>query len=96
MADTESSSAQASDTKTYPVLSPVRVDGDKQTAGAVQLTEDEARPLRTSGVLGEKVTMTDSARTLANEHDVDLSGVRGSGKGGKITKSDVEEAIDAQ
>lgn len=36
------------------------------------------------------------ARELAEEHGVDLTQVQGSGKGGRITKADVQGFIDAQ
>ena len=39
------------------------------------------------------VNATDSAITLAEEHDLDLSTIEGSGQGGRITKGDVESAI---
>lgn len=40
-----------------------------------------------------EVDATDAARSLADEHDIDLSRVAGSGAGGRITKGDVEALI---
>lgn len=37
--------------------------------------------------------ITDSARELAEEHDLDLEGVHGTGSQGRITKQDVEAAV---
>ncbi|HEY4844128.1 MAG TPA: dihydrolipoamide acetyltransferase family protein [Candidatus Dormibacteraeota bacterium] len=41
---------------------------------------------------GERQRVSPVARRLAEEHDVDLSRVQGSGPGGRITKEDVEAA----
>ena len=38
---------------------------------------------------------TDSAVELAREHDIDLSTVTGTGASGRITKKDVQSAVDA-
>lgn len=40
-----------------------------------------------------EVDVTDAARQLAEEHGIDLSAIRGSGKEGRILKGDVEKAI---
>lgn len=42
------------------------------------------------------VDITPAARQLAEEHDLDLSGVEGTGVEGRILKSDVEKAIKAR
>jgi len=39
------------------------------------------------------IEATDTARTLAEEHGIDLATLEGSGKEGRILKSDVEKAI---
>jgi pyruvate/2-oxoglutarate dehydrogenase complex dihydrolipoamide acyltransferase (E2) component len=44
----------------------------------------------------DDVDATDAAAQLAKEAGIDLSTVKGSGEGGRITKPDVEAAIDAQ
>lgn len=43
----------------------------------------------------EAVKVSDAAAKLAEELDVDLSEVEGTGKGGSITKADVEDAANA-
>lgn len=42
------------------------------------------------------IDVTPTARTLAEEHGIDLASVKGSGKGGRVLKSDVEQAMKAQ
>ncbi|MEE9207833.1 MAG: 50S ribosomal protein L21 [Gemmatimonadota bacterium] len=42
------------------------------------------------------IDVTPTARTLAEEHGLDLASVHGSGKGGRVLKSDVEQAIKAR
>jgi pyruvate/2-oxoglutarate dehydrogenase complex dihydrolipoamide acyltransferase (E2) component len=43
----------------------------------------------------EDVKATDGAKALADERDVDLSSVEGTGSGGQVTKGDVEKALDS-
>lgn len=43
----------------------------------------------------ESVNATDAAVALAEEAGIDLSSVKGSGDGGRITKADVQASIDA-
>jgi len=50
------------------------------------------RRLSISGEVGVKATK--GAIELAEEHDIDLTTVEGSGKDGQITKPDVEALID--
>ena len=47
-----------------------------------------------SGNGGEPIYASPSARRLARELKVDISGVRGSGRGGRITRDDVTHAAD--
>lgn len=56
-----------------------------EPAPAPRREEDRGRPL-----------MTPLARRLARERGVDLSGVQGSGAGGRITREDVEQATEKQ
>ncbi|MEN8144075.1 MAG: 50S ribosomal protein L21 [Gemmatimonadota bacterium] len=42
------------------------------------------------------IDVTPTARTLAEEQGIDLASVQGSGKGGRILKSDVEKAVKAR
>ncbi len=43
-----------------------------------------------------ELDITDAARELAEEHGIDLASVEGSGKDGRILKTDVQKAIKAQ
>lgn len=43
-----------------------------------------------------KIEATDTARALAEEHGIDLATLEGTGKDGRILKSDVEKAIKQQ
>ncbi|MFQ5691089.1 MAG: 50S ribosomal protein L21 [Gemmatimonadota bacterium] len=43
-----------------------------------------------------ELDITEVARALAEEHGLDLARIEGSGKGGRILKSDVEKAIKAK
>ncbi|MDR7401530.1 MAG: dihydrolipoamide acetyltransferase family protein [Armatimonadota bacterium] len=48
-----------------------------------------------AGVRAERVKASPLARKLAEEHGIDLTQVRGTGPGGRITREDVEAAIAA-
>ena len=43
----------------------------------------------------EEIDVTGAAAELAEEHDVDLAALEGTGKDGRILKSDVQEAVEA-
>ena len=63
----------------------------------VHYTEDSAGPStrRAHGAhYYEDISTTGAAAELAAELGVDLSSVEGTGKGGRITKADVEKASD--
>lgn len=47
-------------------------------------------------VPGAEINATDAARGLADEHNVNLAAVEGTGDDGKITKGDVQKVVDAQ
>lgn len=54
--------------------------------------EIDGRPLEE---VAAETLATDSALELADEHDVDVTSVKGTGAGGKVTKPDVQKVIDA-
>jgi pyruvate/2-oxoglutarate dehydrogenase complex dihydrolipoamide acyltransferase (E2) component len=83
--------------KRYPVLSPLRHEGTRYDEGStVSMDPEIAEPLQESGVLGElmEVDATDAARALAEEEDVSLADVDGSGDDGRVLKSDVKALVD--
>lgn len=45
------------------------------------------------GSSSEEVDATDGARALADEEDIDLTALEGSGKDGRITKADVKDTL---
>jgi pyruvate dehydrogenase E2 component (dihydrolipoamide acetyltransferase) len=55
--------------------------------------EDEAR-VRGDDTDGEAALMSPIVRRMVREHDLDPSRIEGSGKGGRITRGDVERAIE--
>jgi pyruvate/2-oxoglutarate dehydrogenase complex dihydrolipoamide acyltransferase (E2) component len=52
----------------------------------------EAKPKEAPAADGT-IEITDAARELAEEHGIDLSTIEGSGKEGRILKSDIDKAI---
>jgi large subunit ribosomal protein L20 len=66
---------------------PVSSAGRTLEAPAEQV--EEAEEMETSK---EEIEATDAAKRKAEELDVDLSGVEGTGQGGRITVGDVEKA----
>jgi pyruvate/2-oxoglutarate dehydrogenase complex dihydrolipoamide acyltransferase (E2) component len=63
-------------------------------AGVPQRTDLENALAGQSAAANEEANASDAAKTLANENNVDLSEVEGTGSGGSITKSDVQNYID--
>jgi pyruvate dehydrogenase E2 component (dihydrolipoamide acetyltransferase) len=55
--------------------------------------EEEQAEEEQAGGNGEGVLSSPIVRRLAAEHDLDLSRISGSGKGGRVTREDVEQAI---
>jgi pyruvate dehydrogenase E2 component (dihydrolipoamide acetyltransferase) len=54
---------------------------------------DAEGPAASAGANGERVKASPLARRLAKERGLELSELKGSGPGGRIVKSDVEEAV---
>lgn len=52
-------------------------------------------PAPTSVSAGEEAMAAPAARKIAEEHGLDLNSIKGSGKGGRVLKTDVLEAVEA-
>ncbi len=67
---------------------------------AVEAAEDAGdeepgeEPADGDAVIPDDVDITNAARELAEEHGVDVTAIEGTGKDGRVLKSDVQEAID--
>lgn len=57
--------------------------------GDGRAAEQEAEPAAIADV-----DITDAARALAEEHEIDVTAIEGTGKDGRILKADVQQAID--
>lgn len=88
----------------YKVNWALAHDGEDYGAGdVIELKVGDAEPLLESGVIekdGPKVVAAEikaspAAIALAEKHSVDLADITGSGKGGIVTKGDVEAFLDA-
>jgi pyruvate/2-oxoglutarate dehydrogenase complex dihydrolipoamide acyltransferase (E2) component len=60
----------------------------------VAISEDFGASFEEAGADASEIDATDEAKSLAEEHGIDLSSVEGSGKDGRITKRDVEDAVE--
>jgi pyruvate dehydrogenase E2 component (dihydrolipoamide acetyltransferase) len=58
-------------------------------------SDDDSEATSSEGTAPDRVRISPLARRLAEEHDVDVRQIRGSGPGGRIIKRDVLNAIDA-
>lgn len=65
-------------------------------AGFSDEERDRAEACGTITVQTSSVDATPAAAVLADEHGIDLAGVKGTGAGGKIIKGDVQAYLDAQ
>ncbi|MGH7540069.1 MAG: 50S ribosomal protein L21 [Gemmatimonadota bacterium] len=76
--------------KAEPKAKPERKTAPKaEKAPKAEVAPDEAPD-------AEAIDVTDVARELAEEHGIDLASLEGTGKDGRILKSDVEKAIREQ
>ncbi len=76
----------AEEKKKTPEPQPVDNSG-----GAV--VQPEPTPVAPTAPAGGRVKASPLARKVAAEHGIDLSGVRGTGPGGRIIEADVEDAL---
>jgi pyruvate/2-oxoglutarate dehydrogenase complex dihydrolipoamide acyltransferase (E2) component len=78
---------------------PLKHDGETYAPGdEVDMTAEEAEENGLVAIgaveVTEEVQATEAAAELAEEEDVDLASIDGTGSGGKILKSDVEDALE--
>ncbi len=87
-----------------PIFQPIAIvakPGEELSAVDVSTTEEErVAQMSTQGkvevkrVAGEKVRISPLARKLAEQHNVDISKVVGTGSGGMIMKKDILDAVE--
>src|SRR5882672_7587059 len=78
------------DVKVGEILGVIEEATGSQTAAPAPTTVKDAAPAETSAA--ERTRSTPTARKAAEDHDVDLSRVRGSGDAGRVMRRDVEQA----
>jgi pyruvate dehydrogenase E2 component (dihydrolipoamide acetyltransferase) len=69
-------------------------DGESEDAPSSDGGEAAAADAEGDGQQGRPELASPLVRRLAQEHDIDLSSVSGSGEGGRVTREDVQAAID--
>lgn len=77
-------------------IKPGKVDGKSATAAEPAKEEksakaEESKPAKAAATGTD--TLSPSVRRIVGEHGVDISGMTGSGKGGRLTKQDVQSAL---
>ncbi|WP_043444873.1 2-oxoglutarate dehydrogenase, E2 component, dihydrolipoamide succinyltransferase [Arthrobacter sp. L77] len=86
---------QASTPDDAPAPKPAAAE-DKPAEKAAPEPAADAAPAEVSGASDAAAYVTPLVRRLANQNDVDLSTVKGTGVGGRIRKQDVLEAAEAK
>jgi len=69
---------------------------EEEEAGEAGEDEEPVRAEEEQGLTAEEVDITDAARELADEHGIDITTLEGTGKDGRVLKSDVQDAVSAQ
>ncbi len=59
-----------------------------------EVTTQAERAQAKADVAGERVKIAPVARMLAKEHDIDVTGIRGTGPGGRIVKEDILRVLE--
>jgi pyruvate dehydrogenase E2 component (dihydrolipoamide acetyltransferase) len=86
-----------------PVTQPIAVIGETSSASKSSAmiqppTSPEGAALQTAGkpeaAVSERVIASPAARRLAQEHGVDISSLKGTGPGGRITREDILAAVE--
>ncbi len=102
--ETEPAEAEAAETEAEPAEPAEPEAGEQaestQAQPAADTTEQqpaEGKPAAedTDQAVTDRVPVSPIVRRLAREHGIDLSAISGSGQGGRVTREDVEAAIDS-
>ena len=78
--------------KQHAQAAPAQVASKQEAAPAAPAAQEPAEAPASNGS-GERIKASPLARRIAQEHDIDLRQVRGSGPGGRIVREDVEAAL---
>lgn len=77
-----------------PALSPERMDVSAPTARQEAIPAPTPAPVP-AGPAGDKIRSSPLVRRIAREHNIDLSQIRGTGAGGRISKQDILSVVQA-
>ena len=75
------------------IIDPAAQSGAAQSVGQVEATHPELRvpPARSTG--GTETRLSPSVRRACQQHNIDPSRLQGTGRGGRITREDVDRAV---
>ncbi len=88
----EPAPAPAPTPKQQAQAAPAQAAHKQEAAPAAPAAQEPAEAPASNGS-GERIKASPLARRIAQEHDIDLRQVRGSGPGGRIVREDVEAAL---
>lgn len=71
-----------------PAEKPTEEPSHKEEAAETAATTESAEP--------DEASLSPAVRRLVNEHDLDLNKIKGSGRGGRITKADVLDYLESK
>ena len=83
------------DVKVGDVLGVLEAGSSAASAASAPRGAEGAAPPASAAPAGD-LRATATARRMASDHGIDLAGITGTGEGGRITKEDVQKAVDAQ
>jgi pyruvate dehydrogenase E2 component (dihydrolipoyllysine-residue acetyltransferase) len=88
--------AKAEAPKAAPPAAPVPAAAPKAAAPVPAAAAATPPPpqMPSAGAAGEKVRSSPLVRRIAREHNVDLSGIEGTGAGGRVSKRDILAAVE--
>ncbi len=89
----ESAAAKGTPPPEAAAAAPVAVDANRQVTAAQQAPAQRQAAAPPPAASGKGPRATPTARKAAEEHEVDLSSVRGSGDAGRVMRRDVEQAV---